>query len=164
MKKLMLSLAAVLTVALFSACGGSTSYTEFKDEAKGFSFDVPSGLEKFDGPEAMGATQFRLDGKILNSVSADVHENIMGDYDQAKIDEEFNEASLGLSTSPTKEKTADGYIIKDSYKDMHRNEVQKVIYKGDKRYTVSVCWEDDNESKYGGEVAQHVLDSFKIAE
>ena len=158
----MLSLAAVAVVALFSACGG-TSYENFKDEAKGFSFDVPSGLEKFDGPEAMGATEFRLDGKILNGVSADVHEYIMGDYDQAKIDEEFNEATLGFG-NPEKEKTADGYIIKESWKDMKRNGMKKVIYKGAKRYSISVYWEDDNESKYGGDVAKHVIDSFKIAE
>ena len=164
MKKLMLSLAAVLTVALFAACGGgSASYTEFKDDAKGFSFEVPGGLEQYTGPEAMGAIQFRLDGKILNGVSADVRENIMGDYDHAKIDEDFNEASLGLSDNPTKEKTADGYIIKDSFKDMGRNAMQKVIYKGAKCYTITVYWEDENESKYGGEVAQHVIDSFKPA-
>ena len=44
-----------------------------------------------------------------------------------------------------------------------RNAMQKVIYKGAKCYTITVYWEDDNESKYGGEVAQHVLDSFKPA-
>ena len=162
MKKMMLTLAAVVTVALFSACGGG--YTEFKDEAKGFSFDVPDGLEQFDGPEAMGATEFRLDGTIINGVSANVKENIMGDYDQAKIDEEFESATINLSGEPTKEKTADGYTLTESYKDMGRNGMQKVIYKGDKKYSITVYWDDDHESKYGGDVAKHVLDSFKIAE
>ena len=86
------TVAAVALLALLAACGGGkgntgsaeaadnaetagsaaskVSYTNYVDNEKGVSFDVPEGLEKFDGPEAMGATEFRFDGKIINGVSA----------------------------------------------------------------------------------------------
>jgi len=181
MKKMMMSLAAMAVMAVLAACGGgaknangtdaekesstSVSYTNYVDAEKGFSFDVPEGLVKFDGPEAMGATEFRLDGLIKNGVSANVSENFDGEYTQEQIDADFAEATLSLTGTPdTKEKTADGYIITESYKDMGYNGMQRVLFKGDKRYNIIVYWEDENVSKYGGDVAKHVIDSFKLTE
>lgn len=165
MKKTIVSLVALAVMAVFTACGGGASYTNHVDAEKGFSFDVPEGLVKFDGPEAMGATEFRLDGLIKNGVSANVSQSWDGEYTQEQIDAEFAEATLSLTGTPdTKEKTADGYVFTESYKDMGLNGMSRAIFKGDKKYTITVYWTDDNASKYGGDVAKHVIESFKVTE
>jgi len=178
-----MSFAAVAVMTVFAACGGGAKnanqgdadtssaeaqevkYTNYVDAEKGFSFDVPEGLVKFDGPEAMGATEFRLDGLISDGVSADVNQSWDGEYTQEKIDADFAEATLSFTGTPdSKEKTADGYIITESYSDMGRNGMERVVFKGDKKYNITVYWTDENASKYGGDVAKHVIESFKLTE
>ena len=178
------TVAAVALAAFLTACSGGkgnadsaeaadtagstaskVSYTNYVDNEKGVSFDVPDGLKKFDGPEAMGATEFRFEEKIINGVSADVSRSWDGEYTQEMIDKEFDEATLSLTGTPdSKERTADGYIITESYKDWGRNGMQKVVYKGDKKYNITVFWDDEYVDKYGGDVAKHVIESFKVLE
>lgn len=181
------TVAVVALLALLAACGGGkgntgsaeaadnaetagsaaskVSYTNYVDNEKGVSFDVPEGLEKFDGPEAMGATEFRFDGKIINGVSADVSQSWDGEYTKEMIDKDFDEATLSLTGTPdSKERTADGYIITESYKEWGRNGMQKVVYKGDKKYNITVYWDDEYVDEYGGDVAKHVIESFKVNE
>ena len=197
MRKLLLSLATVAVVALFSSCGGngqsekkdtdnqigaenneitednssenaeqSGDFTSYKDDAIGVSFSVPAGLEKYEGPEVpSGSVEFRLDKKTYNSVSVFVREKFEGEFDQAAIDEEYENATLSITGTPdSKEKVDGGYTLTESSEDLGMYGASKVLFKGNKQYSIKVSWKKENESKYGGEVAKQVLDSFKIVE
>ena len=98
-------------------------------------------------------------------MSVFVREKFEGEFDQAAIDEEYENATLSITGTPdSKEKVDGGYTLTESSKDLGMYGASKVLFKGNKQYSIKVFWKKENESKYGGEVAKQVLDSFKIVE
>lgn len=177
-----LTMIAIVAVAMaFAACGnqgsntdggkgknetkadGKVAYETFTVEKYGASFDLPKGMRRTDNPQ-MG------DGGVWTFVPEDyffavdaavefgVHESMWGEYDDEKIQREFDEdipaEAVKKLDLAKKEYT---YSVGEDIKEVHR-----VVFKGDKYIHVMVSYTDEYASKLGGEVCDHILNSAKF--
>ena len=183
MKKVTLIAIAVIAMA-FTSCGNSGSntnansdsgkksndapaevaYEQINIEKYGVTFDILKGMRRTDDPSDDNGGVWTLvpenddDFPIYATVQVGVYESWLGDYDDLRIQSEFDE---DLPEEAVKkldlEKKEYTYSIDGDIKEFHR-----VIFKDNKQINVLVAYTDRWEPQLGGEVRDHILNAAKF--
>lgn len=188
MKKFAMSFVAMAAMLLMASCGnksnnanadaeGTTkeavateavSYETFTVEKYNVSVEVPTGMRRTDDPVMDNGAIWTVvpeddnDFPIYGSVSIGVYESMFGDYDNEKIQREFDE-----DIPEEAEKTLDLEKKEYTYRVMSTeedgiNEIHRVFFKGNQSVNVTVSYTKRWESKIGGEVCDHIMNSAKF--
>ena len=162
MKKIALSMAAMMMAATtFISCGGD-DYTNYVNEKHGYSIDVPSALARTDNPQNDDSPIFSYEGdNLYTQCGVSVNTSWDGLYNDEKINSEYEEATcylLGEDGPRVKERTADGWVCTEE--DDNALKQVKVIYKGETKYRIEYGYSKDKADQFGGEVMKHFFDSF----
>ena len=182
MRKLTMIVIAAFALA-FASCGNTNSstntnsdankktneapakvtYETFTVEKYGASFELPKGMRRTDNPKMDngGAWTFVPESEMFAvnaAVDFGVYESIFGDYDDERIQREFNEDIPEEAVKKLDlEKKEYTYSVGEEYKEFHR-----VLFKGNQSIHVIVVYTDEYASKLGGEVRDHILNSAKF--
>ena len=173
----------IVTVAIsmtFAACGnqgsnanggdngkpkadGKVAYETFTVEKYGASFELPKGMRRTDDPQMDngGAWTFVPESEMFAidaAVDFSVYESVFGDYDDERIQSEFDEDIPAEAVKKLDlEKKEYTYSVGEEYKEFHR-----VLFKGNQSIHVMVVYTDEYASKLGSEVCDHILNSAKF--
>lgn len=175
----------ILLVAMamtFAACGNKGSKTNSDAEKKsndapaevayeqitvekyGVTFDILKGMRRTDNPVSDNGGVWTLvpendsDFAVYATVQAGVYESWFGDYDDERIQREFDEdIPAEAEKNLDLEKKEYTYSIDGDVKEFHR-----VIFKGNQQINIMVAYTDRWEPKLGGEVRDHILSSAKF--
>lgn len=184
MRKFVMSFAAVAAMLLMASCGNKSTnnaaaegeaeaeapaevaYEQFVVEKYGASFELPQGMRRTDDPQSDNGGCWTMvpedddDFPIYAGVDFGVYESMFGEYDDERIQREFDEdIPEEAEKSLNLEKKEYTYSVGDNIKEFHR-----VIFKGNKSINVIVSYTDRWESKLGGEVRDHILNSATFIE
>ena len=161
MKKIVMSFLGIAMAALMTvSCGGNAGTTTYTNEKYGFTVEVPGDLRQIVGQLPENGTVFSADpegGMQLNRIDITGAEEIFGEeYTQEKIQSDL-EFWAGNATE--KELLPDGFTftIPGEY-----TQLNKHVYKGNKKVMVTICYDADHADQLGGDVAQKVFDSIKF--
>lgn len=186
MKKFVMSFAAVAAMLLVASCGNKSgnasasaegsaegeeaaaevTYEQFKVEKYNVTLDIPKGVRRTDdGSRDNGAIWTVVpedddDFPIYGGLSVGVYESAFGDFDDAKIQKTFDEDIPQEATDKKldKEKKEITYSVPGE----SVSEFNRILFKGNQQLTVTVNYSKRWESKLGGEIRDHILNSAKF--
>ena len=188
MRKFVMSFAAVAAMLLMASCGNKSTnnaaaegeteavaeapaevaYEQFVVEKHGASFELPQGMRRTDDPQSDSGGCWTMvpedddDFPIYAGVDFGVYESMYGEYDDARIQKEFDEdIPEEAEKSLDLEKKEYTYAIpsEEGISEYHR-----VLFKGNKSITVIVAYTPRWADKLGGEIRDHILNSAKFIE
>lgn len=185
MKKFVMSFAAVAAMLLLASCGNQSTnnasaegeeadapaevaYETFTAEKYNASFELPQGMRRTDDPVMDNGGCWTMvpeddnDFPIYAGVDFGVYETLFGDYDDERIQREFDE-----DIPEEAEKTLD--LEKKEYtyaipSEEGISEYHRVVFKGNKSINVTVAYTPRWADKLGGEIRDHILQSAKFNE
>ena len=186
MKKFVMSFAAVAAMLLLASCGNKSTnnaaegegeaeatpaevaYETFTVEKYNASFELPQGMRRTVDPVMDNGGCWTLvpeddnDWPIYAAVDFGVYESSWGDYDDERIQREFDE-----DIPEEAEKTLDlekkeyTYSVLSTEED-GINEFHRVLFKGNQSINVTISYTKRWEDKLGGDIRDHILKSAKF--
>ena len=189
MKKFMMSFATVAVTLLLASCGNKSTnnaategeteteaapaevaYETFTVEKYNASFELPQGMRRTDDPVMDNGGCWTMvpeddnDFPIYAAVDFGVYETMFGEYDDERIQREFDEdiPEEAVKTLDLEKKEYTYYVPSEDEDGI--NEYHRVVFKGNQSLNVTVSFTGRWADKLGGDICDHILQSAKFNE